>query len=393
MEHRDINQGLGRIQVIALVVGVLGAVAAGFGFMTDRETFFQSWLMAFFYWFAIAGGSLLVLIIHHLVAARWGFAIQRVLEAGAKTLPLFAILFIPIAFGVHSLYEWARPEALHDEILQKKTLYLNVPFFLVRAAGYFVIWSALAFAFSRLSNRQDQESDPTATNEKIRMLSGPAIVIYIMTVTFAAIDWGMSLEPHWFSTMYGPMILAGQLLSTFSFAAIVANRLRKQEPLDGVMVPQYFHDIGNFIFASTILYTYMSIGEYIIIWSGNLAEETEWYMHRAGEWHWVALALALGVFVIPFLVLLNKPMKRNGHILAKVALWVLAARGVGVLWMVGPTFRHRPELHWLDGAAWLAVGGLFVAAFFGFLRSKPLLPTGDPRYKAKFTAGHQPAAH
>ncbi len=384
MEHQDITKDLGRLQRNSLVVGLIGAAVAGYGYMVARDGFFQSWLMGFLYWFLIAAGSLGMLLIHHLTAGRWSFMIQRCLEAAAKTMPLLFILFIPIILGMTNLYEWARPEAAHDEVIQAKALYLNVNGFIGRAALFFVIWSFLAYRLSALSNRQDQETDTTKTNQQLRTMSGPGLVLFVLASTFATIDWGMSLTPHWFSTMYGPLWLAFEGIASLSFMAIIANKIGHRKPVGHYMNHQYFHDIGNLMFAFTILFTYMAIGEYIIIWSGNLAEETEWFLERQGDWNWIALTVAVCQFAIPFLLMLNKPVKRHGSILSKVALWVLGICYVSMHWLIAPTFRHRPELTWVDIACWVGIGGLWLAAFFGFLKSKPLLPLGDPRFKEKF---------
>lgn len=384
MEHTEIKEDLGRWQRIALVAGIIGAAASGYGFVSARDAFFPSWLMAFLYWFAIAGGSLALMLIHHLVAGRWSFMIQRPLEAAARTLPLLAILFIPIAMGLPTLYEWARPEAAHDEILAGKAIFLNPTGFIARAAVFFVIWSALAYRFGAWSNRLDANPGDGDAHAGQMRLAGPALVVYVLTATVAFIDWGMSLTPHWFSSMYGPLWLAGQGLSTLSFMAIIGHRIGHRKPVVHYMNHQHFHDIGNMMFAFTILYTYMSLGEYIIIWSGNLYEETEWFLERTGEWNWIALVLALFQFAIPFLLLLNKPIKRHSRILCKVALWILAIRYIGIFWLVAPTFRHHVHFQWLDAATWLAIGGFWLAAFFGFLKSRPLLPEGDPRFKEKF---------
>lgn len=392
MEHLDTKAELGKYQRIALVVGVLGAAATGYGYVASHDTFYTSYLMAFTYWLGLAGGSLALLCIHHLVAGKWGFCIQRPLEAAAKTVPLMALFFIPIILGMHELFEWTHEEAKHDHVLQQKALYLNEQGFLIRAGVFFVIWTLLAYTLSKWSNQQDKESDPARVNERIRTLSGPGLVAFVLTMSFAAIDWGMSLTPHWFSTMYGPMFMIGQGLTTFSFMAIIAWRLSHHKPLHHVITHQQFHDIGNLMFAFTVLITYMGVGEFIIIWSGNLPEETEWFLHRAhGGWKNVAIALFICQFVIPFFLLLNKPLKRHGNILSKIALWILAVRYLSVFWMVAPTFRDHVFVHWTDLAAWAGMGGLWIAAFLGLLKSKPLLPEGDPRFKAKMAehvAGH-----
>ena len=385
MEHLEVKDDLSRLQRIALFLGVVGAAATAYAFTADKGIFYQSYLMAFLYWFGLAGGALALLCIHHLVAGRWGFVIQRPLEAAAKTMPLMALFFIPLVFGIHSLYEWSHAEVVaHDHVLQAKAAYLNEKGFMLRGAFFFVVWTLLAYTLSAWSNRQDKEQDPARLNERIRTLSGPGLVVYVLTVSFAAIDWGMSLTPHWFSTMYAPMYLAGTGIMIFALMAIVANRLSHHKPLHHHVTHQQFHDIGNLLFAFTVLWTYTAIGEYIIIWSGNIPEETEWFLHRAhGGWKLVAAFLFVFQFLVPFFILLNKPMKRHGAVLARIAAWVLLCRYAGIFWMVAPTFRDQVQFHWQDFAVWLGMGGVWAYVFLALLKSKPLLPDGDPRWKAK----------
>ncbi len=394
MAQHEIREDIGRWERLAWVAGAIGAAGTVAGYLLARDHFFPSYLMAFFYWFCMAAGSLGLLLIHHLVAGHWGFVIQRPLEAAARTIPFMAILFIPVLLGRDVLYgAWINPSEADAHLVHKKVLYLNEPFFIGRAVFFFVLWSVLAFLLSKWSRQQDDGQDPVRANQRMRVLSGPGLVLFILTITFAAIDWGMSLTPKWFSTMYGPLFMVGQFLSTFAFMAILASRMEHHKQLQHALGHQQFHDLGNLIFASTILWSYMCIGEYIIIWSGNLYEEAEWFMHRSHHgWKTLSYVLTLGQFAIPFLLLLNKPLKRHGHLLARIAVWVLAFRYLGIFWQVAPTFREHLHFHWVDAATWLGVGGLWLAIFFGQLRRMgKLLPEGDPRLQAKLAvhvAGH-----
>ena len=382
MEHIEIKEDVGRWQRMAWVVGAVGMLGSAAAYVTAKDVFFQSYLMAFWYWFCLAAGSLGFLLIHHLVAGRWGFVIQRPLEAAARTMPYMAVLFIPVILGMHSLYEWTHDEAKHDVVLQRKALYLNVPGFIGRAALFFVIWSALAYTLSAWSRRQEK-GDAAALDHRIRTLAGPGLVAFVLTMTFASIDWGMSLTPHWFSTMYGPLFFVGSGLSTLAFMAILAHRVEHRKPFIHVITHQQFHDIGNLMFAFTIFWSYQCIGEYIIIWSGNMIEETEWFLRRSGHgWKIISYSLAVGQFFIPFLLLLNKPLKRHGKRLMPIALWVLAFRYIGIFWLVAPTFREHLQFHWADAATMAGVGGVWLALFLGQLKSTTFLPGGDPRFLA-----------
>lgn len=393
MEHHEIKEDLGRWQRIAWVAGAIGAVGTGAGYVLAPEHFFPSYLMAFFYWFSLAGGSLGLLLIHHLVAGHWGFVIQRPLEAAARTIPFAAILFVPVVIGIDKLYAgWIHPSPETAHVVHSKAMYLNVPGFIGRAVVYFVLWTVLAYLLSKWSRLQDSGQDAARQNEKMRTLAGPGLVLFILSITFAAIDWGMSLTPTWFSTMYGPQFMVGQFLSTFSFMALLMSRMEHRKPLQHALGHQQFHDLGNLMFASTILWSYMCIGEYIIIWSGNLYEETEWFLHRAhGGWKPISYALTLGQFLLPFLLLLNKPLKRHGRLLALIAVWILAFRYLAIFWQVAPTFRDHPQVHWVDAATWLGVGGIWLGIFLGQLKRMHLLPEGDARLQAKLAvhaAGH-----
>src|SRR5262245_47664422 len=279
-EVNDIKPQLNRLQTQALVVGLVALAACGFGATMSTEQFFRSYLFGFLFWFGIALGCLALVMLHHLVAGGWGFVIQRLLEAGTRTLPLMLLLFLPIFFGMKELYLWARPEAVHaDKILQHKSQYLNIPFFWLRTLGYFALWLFFAFLLNRWSSKQDQTGE-TALTKRLEIISGPGLVVFIMTATFAAIDWVMSLDPHWFSTIYGILFIIGHGLSTLAFAIIVVYLLSKHQPLAEVISPRQFHDLGTLMFAFVMLWAYISFSQFLIIWSGNLPEEIPWYVHR-----------------------------------------------------------------------------------------------------------------
>jgi hypothetical protein len=379
----NLKADIGKVQRKALIVGVIAAAATVYGALTNAPQFYQSYLMGYVYWFALAGGSLGLLLLHHLVSGRWGFVIQRPLEAGVRTLPLMALLFVPLLFGMHDLYEWTHKDVVaHDHVLQQKAAYLNEPFFMARTAGYFFIWIVLGTLLTRWSCKQDETQDEHLTG-RIRRLAGPGLILYGLTVSFASFDWLMSLDPHWFSTIYGALFIVGQGLATLSFMALLNHFLVKEKPLSQVVTPQQFHDVGNLMFAFTILWAYMSIGQYIIIWSGNLPEETEWFLARTlGTWPWVAMLLAVLHFGVPFFLLLMKSNKRRSNVLARIAVLILVMRVVDFYWLIAPRFHEEGvALHWLDFAAPVAIGGIWLGAFLGFLRKHALLPLHEPRFK------------
>jgi len=364
----------------ALLVGIGGLALCLVGAVLSPAQFFRSYLLAYLFWIGITLGCLALVMLHHLVGGAWGFVIRRVLESGTRTLPLMAVLFIPLLFGLSDLYSWARPEVVaSDEILRHKSSYLNVPFFVFRTAVYFAVWIGVAHVLNKWSLAQDQTADPSLAR-RFELLSGPGLVLYGGTVTFASIDWVMSLDPHWFSTIYGVMFMVGQVLATLAFVIVAMMLLAGYKPLSAVLTPGHFHDLGNLLLAFVMLWAYVAFSQYLIIWSGNLPEEIPWYLQRmSGGWQWIGLALMLFHFALPFLVLLSRRTKRSLQMLAAVAGAMLLMRLIDVFWLIAPGFHHAGMfLHWLDVLAPLSIGGIWLAVFTWQLKRRPLLPLHDP---------------
>lgn len=366
------------------IAGAAGlALCAAGGFANPRQ-FFRSYLLAFVFWTGIALGCMAIAMLHHLTGGAWGIGIRRMLEAGTRTFPLLAVLFLPLLFGLVRLYPWAQLDVVAaDPILQYKRLYLNVPFFLVRAAIYFTAWNLLSFFLSRWSAEQDATADPAIAG-RLEALSAPGLIVYGLTVSFAAIDWVMSLEPRWFSTLYGMMFMVSQALAAMAFVIIVARLLADEPPLSEAIAPAQFHDLGNLLFAFTMLWAYLSFSQFLLIWAGNLQSEIPWYMSRAsGGWAGVAVVLIVFHFAVPFLLLLSRTVKRRMRVLGAVAAGLLFMSLVDLFWIVTPAFHpDGPRLHWMDLAAPLGVGGIWMAAFLSQLKSRPLVPLHDPDYEA-----------
>jgi hypothetical protein len=361
---------------------VLGALALAVG-PVSRQVFLQAYLVAYLFWIGIALGCLGIVMLHHLVGGAWGFLIRRPLEAAAMTLPLMTLLFLPFLFGLSLIYPWAQPDRLAaDATLRHKAPYLNVTGFLVRAAVYFALWNGLALLLYRGSQAQDQTEDPAPTRRS-QAISGIGLALVFLTVTFAMIDWVMSLEPDWYSTIYGAMLLVGMGVSGFSAMIIVAASLADFEPLDTLAGPEAFHDLGNLLLAFVMLWAYMSFSQFLIVWSGNLTEEIPWYLRRsAGGWRWVCAALMVFHFFLPFFVLLFRESKRNPRNLWKVAVLILVIHLVNDVWLVIPAFPHpKPWGAWLAvdfAVAFLGVGGLWLGTFAWLLGGRPLVPMHDP---------------
>ena len=387
------SQGLGdaidRLRRPSLAVGLIALAACGAGWYMAPGAFFRAYLFGYIFFAGLTLGCLAIVMLQHLTGGAWGIPIRRILESGTRTLPLVALLFLPIAFGVRRLYPWARPEDVaKDALLQAKEAYLNVPFFLARAAFYFAVWILFAWFLNRWSLEQDQGGRPALTR-RLQMLSAAGLVAYGLTMTFASIDWVMSLEPRWFSTMYGVMTIAGQALNALAFVTAALVLMSGQKPFAGFVRTSHYHDLGKLLLASVMFWCYVAFAQYLIIWAGNLPEEIPWYLRRlSGGWGWIGAALVLFHFALPFLLLLPEGANRESRILAGVAGLVVLMRFVDVYWLVRPVFTQasaaaastRFQVHWLDLAAPIGIGGVWLAVFLWQLEEHPLLPARDPEF-------------
>jgi hypothetical protein len=383
-----LSDNLGRVQRACFTVAGVGALALAAGFAADRQRFFQSYLLGYLYILGPTLGSLAFFMLHNMTGGGWGFAIKRLLEAAMRTLPALALLFVPIAFGVHSLYEWSHTEVVEqDLILQHKAPYLNVPFFYGRAAFYFAVWIGLGLYLLKQVEKYDKKLSLKALR-KLKGLSGLGIVLYVLTMTFASFDWAMSLEPHWFSTIYGVHFIVGQGLTTLCLMILVASRLARHEPFDRWIKPSHFHDLGNLTMAFVMLWAYVSFSQFLIIWSGNLPEENPWYLVRLGPgWQVIAVALLLCHFVTPFAILLMRSTKRNPAALARVAGALLVVRVLDYYWQLAPSFEHGHfHPHWLDIAAPVTLGALWLGLFLKNLRGRPLVSLQDAKLLGQLEA-------
>jgi hypothetical protein len=378
-EARNVDS-LDRLRAVrrpAMLTGIAALVIAFLYVMVNPAQFFQSYLLAYMYWLAFAVGCLPLLGIDHLVEGRWGLVIRRWLEAGLRTTGLLALFFLPLLAGLPHLYPWAQSGAAEDPLIAHKSAYLNIPFFVVRAVAYFLVWGALAHYFIRWSADEDASADGRS-KRKLQLLSGPAILLYALAITFASVDWVMSLEPVWFSTIYGILFMVGQTLTALAFVIVVLAAAARSGPLSMSVRDSDFHDLGNLLLAFVSLWAYVSFSQYLIIWSGNLPEEVTWYHSRTGPgWQWLAAALILFHFAVPFVLLLSRRSKRDLAILQRVALAVLVARALDLYWFIIPALRPEGGVHWLDAVALLGIGGLWIALFVTEIARRPLLPRQD----------------
>jgi hypothetical protein len=366
-----------------LVAGAGGGVLCAIGLLTNPAQFVRSFLPAYMWLLSIALGSLGLAMVHQISGGAWGVVIRRILGAASRTLPLLTILFVTVALGLRVLYPWADPARVaEDPALRWKAPYLNAPFFLVRAAIYFAVWNGIAFLLNKWSLEQDRSGDPDISR-RMQLLSAGGLLAYGLTITFASFDWLMSLEPHWFSTMYGVLVMGGQALSAMAFSIVVLSRLAHRAPFNDLITPNHFHDLGNLLLGFTMLWTYFGFSQYLIIWSANIPEETEWYIHRTAHgWQLLALVLVVFHFAVPFLVLLSRAVKRHAAMVAKVAAGLLLMRFFDLIWLIAPAFAQEgPHLHWLDLAVPISLAAIWLAFFVYQLRGRALLPRHDPEFQ------------
>ena len=370
---------LRRLPMLGGAVALVGLLASAVLGRANPAQFFFSWMVAFLFFLSLAIGALYFVLIHYSVQAGWGVVLRRVGETVAAALPVFAILFVPLVFGMQALFPWSRPDAGADHLLQWKAPFLNTRFFLMRAAFYFAVWSALALYWYRGSRAQDASGD-VRISLRLRRFSGPALLALALTQTFAAIDWIMSLTPKWYSTVFGVYFFSGALVSFFALLALAAALLRNG-PLRDVVSVEHLHDVGKLVFAFVCFWAYIAFSQFFLIWYGNLPEETGWYHVRlSGSWKALSAALALGHFVLPFLFLMGRTVKRRTAGLLMGAGWMLLMHLLDIYWLVMPSLHPegaRPGL--VDAAALLAVGGVFAATVGWLLVRRPLVPLRDPR--------------
>ncbi|MFZ0803236.1 MAG: hypothetical protein WBQ09_07760 [Terriglobales bacterium] len=370
------------IQGRSLMIGLIfAAIAIGGAFLRPEE-FFRGYLVAFMAWLGVTLGSMVILMIRHLTGGGWGTVIRRILGAAMRCVPLMTILFVPILFGLPRLYIWARPlDSIADKHLREHLQditksYLSVNGFIVRAAIYFAIWNLLSFFLTKWSREQDQP--PLRDNTRFKVLSGPGLILYAFTVSFAAIDWVMSLDPSWISTIYGLVILIGQLLSAMCFAVVVERILVKYKPMSEWLKPDFVQDHGKWMLTFIMVWAYFTFSQWLIIWAGNLPDEITWYMRRLnGGWGFVGLWLVVFHFAVPFVILLSRSFKRDIGRMVWLATWMLLMRYLDLFWNIEPNFSTRFSVSWADVVLPVAMGGLWLWFFFRNLNSMPLLPVHD----------------
>ena len=375
-------ESVGRLQQRALTVGGIALLIAVVGAVRTPGLFYRSYLMSFLLILGLAVGSLGLVMLQHLTSGHWGIIIRRPLESAMRTIPLIALLFLPIAlFGMKYLYgAWLNAEEVQKEPLSKfQQTYLTAGRFQLRAAIYFAVWLALMFLFSSWSKQQDVHQTDRALRRRLKMMAGPGIILYVFVMSFAAIDWVMSLSPHWASTIYGFLFVGGQLISAMSFMIAVIVLLARTAPFAGILQKRHLHDLGKLLLAFVMLWAYFDFSQLLIIWSGNQPEEISFYRTRLyGGWGVVAVIVLVFHFFVPFFLLLSQDVKRNAKVLPRIAVWLIFMRLVDLFWMTRPEFTSRALPTWFDIVLPIALGGLWMGFFAFNLKQLPLLPLGDP---------------
>jgi hypothetical protein len=368
--------GIGRMQMPALVLGVLGVAGSVIGFFTDAPEFYRAWLAPFVFWFLIAAGALGVLMLQYVTGGEWGVLIRRPLGAAARTVPLFLILGLPLLFGMEHVYVWADADVVaRDHHIAQKTMWLNPMAWGVRALVYFTLWSLWAWRVRMLSLEFAKTRSPY-TELSRRKWAASGLLMIVLTLTLASVDWVMSLEPKWYSSMFGIAFTVGAGLSAFAFVTFFLTLLAPTQAMQDILKPTHFRDLGNLMLAFTMLWAYTNFSQFLLIWYGNLKEETPYYLTRMhGVWGWMATVLIIFHFFLPFFMLLMRSIKDNPRTIAVVTVIILVMRFVDVYWLVAPAhYGEHFHFSWITVAAFLAIGGLWLWAFIGQLKGQTIIP-------------------
>jgi hypothetical protein len=364
----------------AALISVLACVA---GYLQDPTRFFHSYMVAFSFTATIGLGAFFFVMVQSLTGSAWSVTMRRIMENIMITLPMGALLFIPIAYGLHDIYSWTQPDLVSaDAVLRGKSGFLNERFFLIRTAAYFVLWSIWIFAISRQSTKQDTERSVRQMHIVSRW-SAPGLFLVVVVGTMASYDWLMSLEPKWYSTIFGLFILAGGAVSFWATMTLICLGFRRAGILKHAINIEHYHDLGKWMFSMTAFYTYIAFSQYILIWYANLPEETIWYRHRfTGSWLVMSSMIPFVKFLIPFFVLLCRPAKRNLKLLGFMASWILVFHYMDLYWIIMPAFyKNGPQFHWLDFATLAATVSICGLVFWSRFRRHKMVPVGDLRFE------------
>lgn len=386
----DLKTDLNGMRTKALAVGVIGTLAtiAGY-FVAGPGEFFRSWLWVYIYIIALTVGPLAWVMLYYSTGGAWGVMIRRTGEAAGRTIWLTIVMFLPILLGAGYLYPWTDPAFVkaHDVVAHKQA-YLNITAWSIRAFVYLIGWVMLSLYYNKWSVREDA-GDPKARG-KMTFLSGPGLIFHALAVTFLSVDWVMSQDPTWFSTMWGLLFIASGMLTAMAFLITVMVMLHQYSPMREVLTQRHLHDMGKFTLALVMVWAYFSFSQFLIIWAGNLPEEIPFFLRRMNHgWGWVGLALVFGHFALPFALLLSRDLKRNFKLLRNIALFILCMRFVDLFWLTKPFAYENFHFTWMDITAPAGMVGLWLAYFFTNLQQRPLLPVNDPNLEEALAHGRE----
>lgn len=390
---------MNRLRALALGVGGIALIVWAVGAYFNTEQALRSWLLGYIFWSGIGLGCLGILMLQYLTGGAWGVVSRRLLEAGSRTLPLIILMFIPLALGVYTrqFYEWTHLPPT-EPIMEHRGVFMTPWFWIVRSVIYFAVWGLMVYLLNKWSAKQDATNGVEESRlvlERMSRFCGPMLVIYALVVTFAAVDWMLTLDAHWFSTIWGLLFVAGWALSCYSFVVMILAWMSDKTPMDRVLGKRHFHDFGKLMLALTMVWAYFNFSQFLIIWAGNLPEETGWWIVRMkGGWGYIGVALIFFHFAFPFLVLLQQDFKRKARWLATLAIFILFMRVVDMFYLIGPSNRVAGGFEagafvvsWMDFVAPVAVGGLWLWWFFGELMKRPLVPLKDPYFEGAIEHG------
>ncbi len=370
-------------------VGIVGLIASGVGYFLNHEQFFFSYLTSYTFFTSFALAALFLVMVHHITRSSWGTVLRRIPETFSSYIWIWAIFFIPVIFGMGTLYSWADPSYVSgDPILEGKIQYLNTPFFILRQILYFGIWGWLGYRLHKISVEMDNTRDWGLTT-LMRKISAPGILIFALTIAFASFDWLMSLDAHWFSTMFGVYFFAMSFQALFPMLILLVYWMHKRGILNNTIRQVHIYDLGAWFFAFTVFYAYIAFSQLLLIYYANIPEETLWYYHRLeGSWAFISYSLIAGRFILPFIILLNRDAKQNSTILLTISVVVLVMHFVELYWIAMPILHHHGiSINWMDITTILGLGGIFFGLFFRQFRKHSMVPVNDP-YLADSLAKH-----
>ncbi|MEX2584876.1 MAG: hypothetical protein WD315_00690 [Balneolaceae bacterium] len=361
--------------------GIAGLIASGVGYFLNPDQFFFSYLISFSFFTTFALASLIFVMIHHITRASWGVALRRIPETFSSNIWVWSIFFLPVIFGMGTLYGWSDPHhVVGDPILEGKVAYLNTTFFILRQVLFFGVWGWLGYRLHKISVGMDQTNDWGQTT-LLRKISAPGILIFALTIAFASFDWLMSLDAHWFSTMFGVYFFAMSFQALFAMLLLLVFWMHKRGVLENTIGKAHIYDLGAWFFGFTVFYAYIAFSQFLLIYYANISEEVLWYYHRLeGSWEWIAWGLIIGRFIVPFVLLMNRDWKHNRTMLGFVSVVVLVMHFLEVYWIAMPTLHHHGiAFSWLDVTTLIGLGGIFFGLFFHKLNANRLVPVNDPK--------------